>query len=184
MASLQPRLTVRAINPLLSGLRALGHDPSALLVSAGIDAGQLNDPDVRVPMRAVLRLVDAAVAETGDDNLGLHLAEHADLGSGDVHFYAMLASRTLGDAYERLCRYQRLIHDTSRIELDVQPGRALLRHVMAGHLAAPRQSAEFLLAVWVRAGRVITGIDWTPLEVHFMHAAPADPHEHGRYFRS
>src|SRR6186997_1943648 len=99
MPTLEPRLTVRAINPLLSGLRALGHDPGALLTAAGIDPAQLSDPDTRVPMHAVLRFVDGAVAQTGDDNLGLHLAEHADLGSGDVHFYAMVASRTLGEAY-------------------------------------------------------------------------------------
>jgi AraC-like DNA-binding protein len=183
MAAPEARLTVRAINPLLSGLRAIGHDSGPLLEAAGIDAGQLRDPDVRVPMRAVLRLIDGAVAETGDDNLGLHLAEHADLGSGDVHFYAMLASRTLGDAYGRLCRYQRLIHDTSRIELESEPGRAMLRHVMTGHRAAPRHSAEFLLAVWVRAGRVITGIDWTPLDVHFIHAAPANVRDHTAFFR-
>ena len=183
MAAAEPRLTVRAINPLLAGLRALGHDPGPLLDAAGIDASQLGDPDVRVPMRAVLRLIDGAVTETGDDNLGLHLAEHADLGSGDVHFYAMLASRTLGDAYNRLCRYQRLIHDTSRIELESEPGRAMLRHVMTGRQAAPRHSAEFLLAVWVRAGRVITGIDWTPLDVHFMHAAPSNVRDHSAFFR-
>ena len=132
----------------------------------------------------MLRLVDGAVAQTGDDNLGLHLAEHADLSSGDVHFYAMLASRTLGDAYARLCRYQRLIRDTSRIELETSAGRAMLRHVMAGHLAAPRHSAEFLLAVWVRAGRLITGIEWTPLDVHFMHAAPVNVRDHAEFFRS
>src|SRR5262245_8057431 len=180
----EPRLSIRAIHPLLSGLRARGPDSAPLLPAAGIAASQLGDPDVRVPMRAVLRLIDAAVVQTGDDNLGLHLAEHADLGSGDVHFYAMLASRTLGDAYSRLCRYQRLIHDTSRVELEFEPGRAMLRHVMTGHRAAPRHSAEFLLAVWVRAGRVITGIDWTPLDVHFMHSAPANVHEHAAFFRS
>ena len=184
MPALEPRLTVRAINPLLSGLRALGHDPGPLLNAAGIDPAQLSDPDVRVPMRAVLRLVDGAVAHTGDDNLGLHLAEHAELGSSDVHFYAMVASRTLGEAYARLCRYQRLIHDTSRIELETDSGRAMLRHVMAGHLAAPRHSAEFLLAIWVRAGRLITGIDWVPLDVHFMHAAPVNLGDHAAFFRS
>jgi hypothetical protein len=29
----------------------------------------------------------------------------------------MLSSRTLGEAYLRLCRYQRLIHETTRVEL-------------------------------------------------------------------
>jgi AraC-like DNA-binding protein len=96
----------------------------------------------------------------------------------------MVASRTLGEAYARLCRYQRLIHDTSRIELDVKSGRAVLRHVMTGHAPAPRHTAEFLLAIWVRAGRLITGIDWAPLDVHFTHTAAVNPRDHAVFFRS
>jgi len=96
----------------------------------------------------------------------------------------MASSPTLGAAYERLCRYQRLIHETSRVHLDVESDRAVLRHQLAGGAAAPRQTAEFLLAAWVRAGRVITGIDWAPDEVHFAHSAPADATDHARFFRT
>ena len=33
-----------------------------------------------------------------------------------------------------------------------------------------------------RAGRVVTGVDWTPQDVHFAHAAPPDTSEHVRFF--
>ena len=46
--------------------------------------------------------------------IGLHLAERADLRTVDVHFYAMAASTTLREAYQRLSRYQRVIHETTR----------------------------------------------------------------------
>jgi hypothetical protein len=48
----------------------------------------------------------------------------------------------------------------------------------------PRQSAEFLLAAWVRGGRAITGVDWAPLEVRFAHPPPSDLAEHKRFFRA
>jgi AraC-like DNA-binding protein len=124
------------------------------------------------------------VVDTGDQNLGLHLAERAELGLFDVHFYAMASSPTLRTGFERLCRYQRLIHDTSRVELEVQRERAVLRHELAAGKAAPRQTAEFLLAAWVRAGRVVTGVDWVPLQVHFAHVAPPDATDHRRFFGS
>ncbi len=184
MPGLEPRLTIRAIKPLVSGLRMLGHDPMPIVAAAGIDPATLNDPDVRVPMNLAIALMTHAVERTGDTNLGLHLAEHMELGSVDVHFYAMASSPTLGAAYERLCRYQRLIHDTSRIELEVNRTQATLRHRMPDGLGAPRQSAEFLLAAWVRAGRMVTGVDWAPLEVRFAHPVPPDPREHARFFRS
>jgi AraC-like DNA-binding protein len=96
----------------------------------------------------------------------------------------MASSPTLGAAYERLCRYQRLIHETSRVELEIGDDRAVLRHQLAGGAAAPRQTAEFLLTAWVRVGRVVAGEDWTPQEVHFAHPAPADSSEHARFFRA
>jgi AraC-like DNA-binding protein len=181
---LEPRLTVRAIRPLVSGLRQMGHDPAAVVTAVGLDEKTLSDPDGRVPVSMAADFFARAVAQTGDANLGLHLAEHAELSSFDVHFYAMASSPTLGAAYERLSRYQRLIHETSRVELEIGGKQATLRHRLAGGNAAPRQTAEFLLAAWVRAGRTVTGLNWTPDEVHFAHAAPHDRQEHERIFRS
>jgi AraC-like DNA-binding protein len=184
MPQLKPRLAVRAIRPLVSGLRECGHDVDPILAAVGIDDAMLDDPDSRVPTSVAMALLARSVEQTGDSNLGLHLAEHAQLGSFDVHFFAMASSPTLGAAYERLCRYQRLIHETSRIDLEIGDQRAVLRHQLAGGAAAPRQTAEFLLAAWVRAGRVITGVDWAPDEVHFVHQAPPDTTDHARFFRA
>ena len=49
-------------------------------------------------------------------------------------------------------------------------------------MAAPRQTAELLLAAWVRAGRVATRTRWSPAEVRFAHPAPSDSREHERFF--
>ena len=182
MPQLKPHLTVRAIRPLVSGLRELGQDPAPILAAIGIDDTTLKDPDGRVPTSVAMALFARAAEQMGDTNLGLHLAQHAELGSFDVHFYAMASSSTLGEAFERLCRYQRLIHETSRVELEITDSRAVLRHQLAGGMAAPRQTAEFLLAAWVRTGRLVTRVDWTPLEVHFAHPPPPDPSEHARFF--
>lgn len=181
-SQVEPYITIRAVRPLVSGLQALGHDPAPLLASAGIERAALNDPDAQVPWAAVLTLIARAVDRTGDTNLGLHLAEHADLGPPDVHIYATVSSPTLRDAYERLCRYQRLIHETTRVELAEQGDWATLRHVMPGGMAAPRQSAEFLLTLWVRGSRLAVGQEWTLTEVHFGDPVPPDPSEHHRFF--
>ena len=182
MPQLKPRLTVRAIRPLVSGLRQSGYDAAPILSAVGLDDATLAETDSLVPTSLAMTLLSRAVEHTGDVNIGLHLAEHAELGSFDVHFYAMASSPTLGAAYERLCRYQRLIHETSRVDLEVGDATAILRHQLAGGRPAPRQTAEFLVAAWVRAGRVVTGMEWTPKDVHFAHAAPPDTSEHARFF--
>jgi Arabinose-binding domain of AraC transcription regulator, N-term len=92
----EPRLTVRALRPLISGLLMLGYDAVPFLQTHGIDRDVLLEPDATVPMSACVGLLADGVRATGDDNLGLHVAEQAELGSFDVHFYAMVSSPTLG----------------------------------------------------------------------------------------
>ena len=181
MRNREPRLTVRALRPLISGLLTLGYDPVPFLQAQGIDSEMLLDPDATVPMSACVGLLADGVRATGDDNLGLRVAEQAELGSFDVHFYAMVSSPTLGAAFERVCRYQRLIHETSHVRLEKSGDRAVLSHRLAGGMAAPRQTAELLLAAWVRAGRVATRTKWTPAEVRFAHRAPRDARDHERF---
>jgi AraC-like DNA-binding protein len=77
-----------------------------------------------------------------------------------------------------------LINDTSAVDLTMDGERAVLRHSLPGGAAAPRQSAEFIVAGWVRAGRAVTGIEWTPVEVRFAHASPPDATEHAAFFRA
>ena len=175
-------MTVRALRPLISGFLTLGYDPLPFLQAQGIDSEMLHEPDATVPMSACVGLLADAVRATGDDNLGLHVAEHAELGSFDVHFYAMVSSPTLGAAFERVCRYQRLIHETSQVRLETSGDRAVLSHRLAGGMAAPRQTAELLLGSWVRAGRVATRTRWSPAEVRFAHREPDDTRQHERFF--
>jgi AraC-like DNA-binding protein len=179
----EPRLTIRAIRPLLLALRSIGHDPQPIVAAIGLDEARLSDPDALVPMSVGTRFFSEAVERTGDSNLGLHLAEDVDPRLFDVHFYAMLSSATLGEAYERLCRYQRLIHETSRVELAADGNDTVLRHQLSGGFPATRHTAEFIVAGWVRVGRLITGVDWAPIAVRFAHPAPPGSTEHSRFFK-
>jgi len=180
----EPSLGVRALRPLAAGLRALGHDPASVFAAAGLNIDVLADPDARVPALAVMNMLAGASESIGDSSLGLHLAERADIASFDIHAYAMLSSPTFGAACERLCRYQRLIHDTTRVVLEVEAPTATLRHVLPGALAIPRQSAEFVITSWLRVGRLATGVDWSPVEVRFAHAPPPDRGELERFYRA
>jgi len=176
------RITARALKPLVSGLQALGHDPGTILEDAGLSESSLDDPDGWLPGNAGATLLSTAARATGDENIGLHLALHADLRTLDVLYYALANSATLADGYAALARYQRLIHEGSTVQIDRYPGGALMRHAFAGGFPAPRYAADFILTAWVRAGRHITGVGWTPAEVRFAHAAAADIEDHERFF--
>lgn len=178
------KLAVRAIWPILDGLRILGHDVSAILHSSGLDRLDLKNPDASIPHAAAMGLWDQGVRITGDADLGLHVAECAREESFDLHAYLMSACATLGDAYALMCRYQQLVHTSTRVELEVDGKWAALRHILPGDRPVPRQPAEFLLAVWLRTGRKLIGHNWNPEEVHFAHSEPKCVAEHQRVFNA
>lgn len=183
MTTWKPHLTVRALQPVVAGLEALGQPFESILAEASIPVDVLEgDPEGRVPHEAMRKFWELAPEITGDDHLGIHLAEAAPIGSFEVHAYALLSSPTLRDAYQRACRYQRLIHEATDLSLEEGDEEGVLRHALPGGLAVARQPAEFLVTAWVRFGRLITGQDWLPSRVCFAHAAAADISEHQRIF--
>lgn len=184
MSTPKARLAARAVQPVLRGLCQLGHDGHGLLRAVGIDPAGLDRVEATVPREAAMAFWPAAVAATGDEQLGLHVAGAAPLDSFDVHGYALLSSSSVGDAFARACRYQRLVHDSTELTLTVSAGTAKLRHSFPGGKPVPRQSAEFLLATYVRFGRLVSGGSWSPHEVRFAHGAPRDTSEHVRWFRA
>ncbi len=175
-------LTVRALEPVVSGLAALGYDPGALSAAVGIERALLDNPEARVPHDAVMRLWQEAVAGSSDLDIGLHVAEAAAIESFDVHAYAVFASATLREGLQLACRYQRLIHESTELSLTPGTGGAWLRHTLPGGFAVPRPSAEFLLTSYVGLGRIASGSEWEPLEVRFAHPAPQRDAEHRRLF--
>ena len=182
MTVLEPNLTVRAVQPVIAGLGVLGHAVDALLADVAISRSVLEDPDGRVPHRAMMALWNRAREVTGDDHLGIHLAEAAPLESFEVHAYALLSSPTLREAYRRACRYQRLIHEATDLTLEEVPEGAVLHHALPGGLSVPRHPAEFLVTLWARFGRLVTGTPWNPDIVCFAHDAPRSTAEHERVF--
>ncbi len=182
MVERSPLLAVRALQPVVAGLEALGHAPVEMLAEAGIATSLLEEPDGRVPHGAMMALWGAATTLTEDELLGFHVALAAPIESFDVHAYAVLSSPDLRAAYSRACRYQRLIHETTELTLTEVSGEGILRHQLPGGRSVPRQPAEFLVTAWLRFGRLVTGSQWEPSWVCFDHAAPADPSELSRFF--
>lgn len=173
--------------PLLAAyMKEQGRSADSILQLSGIRGRDLTDPDVRVPETASREAWRLAMSTTGDEAIGLHVAQWLPRGSLDLVEYAFRTSATLGDGLDRLARYGRLINDRlSGQVLRTGPGRGV-RFVMGDADAKPLhpQRAEFAIALALRLAREATSLDLVPLEVTFAHAAPADLTEHRGFFRS
>ena len=182
MPARQPRIASRAVRPVISGLLELGYDARSLIAAANIDPKDLNHPDGTIPFSQMGALWRQAESSSGDDSIGIHVAEYLPLDSLDIHTFAMRASTTLREALRIAVSFQRLIHETTVLEFEEGKGRAALKHRLPGGGGVPRQPAEFLATLWIRVAREVVPGTWSPPGVSFAHAKPKDLGEHRRVF--
>ena len=165
------------------GRRGLATD--TVCQAAQIDPAWVDDPNSRVPARAMERLWATAERLTGDADLGLHSAETYNPGALSIVGYVILSCRTAEDALERLARYAPLLNDGLHVRVEHEPGTTTCRFGAAAGVdsflrRAPRQAVETLAAgIVLTLGRLATRPP-APVAVTFQHSAPASVAEHLR----
>ena len=175
----------RAVRFALSLLEGQGYDLRPLLYRNGLSAAVLRDKEARMPPAAVTAFCEAAVLATGDETLGLHIAEHVRPAVFDALGYVFRTSRTLGDGIERLARYHRFIGDAVTLRVDLRDELARISVESASRADVTRTISEFLLGTLTRAARSETGLpQLDPVAVEFSFPVPADTSEHRRFFRA
>lgn len=99
-------------NGLVAGLVAYavsrGTSETALIEASGLGALDLSDPDGRTPLPLYVRALKAACERLGDTGFALRWA--AQVGMADISILGLImeASRTMGEAFLQLQRYERL----------------------------------------------------------------------------
>lgn len=177
-------LSARVVLRVVDFCQARGHDAEVLCRGAGLSRRALLEPDARVSYEAVERLGQRALALTGDENFGLHLAQDVrDTQHFDTGLLLLMASPTVGEAIARMVRYQRYWGDGERVQAHRGAGGVTLRYVLAGTEGAyARHSDECALAEVAIGIRTLAGQELWPRAVRFRHRAPADTREHTRLF--
>src|SRR5262245_27458919 len=163
---------------LLAYVGALGHDVERLRRLPGLRGRNLDDPDQRVPDSAASEAWQLAAEITGDEALGLHMAQTISAGAVDLLEFAFRSSATLELAFAQLARYGRVMSD--RAAATVGWDADALSVTWDGRLV--RQRVDFALAFIVRLARESTGAEVVPSAVHFAYQAPGELREYREFF--
>ena len=144
--------------------------PAARLTRIGPDR-----PEIRVPFGATADLWERAARRAGDPLFGIHCALRP-LPSGTLSVIGFLVrtSPDLGTAFQRTIRFKRLVDELGRVELMEQPGAWSFTHK---ERTSARHFIEAIFARFVVVAREATETPFSPTEVHFAHAPPAEAHE-------
>src|SRR4051794_8828735 len=79
-------------------LKAAGKDPAAILSKIGLRPEEVRDPNIRLTVRSLIKLLNLAAEEINDEWLGLNLARGFDLREIGLVYYLIASSGLLEDA--------------------------------------------------------------------------------------
>jgi len=163
---------VHLVRPFLEELRGRPAISDAML-----DQWQEIDPDERVPVSAVHRMLEATAELTGDPDLGLKAARRTSLGDVGALDYLLNTSATVADAIEVAGRYMRLVNDTLTIRLEVDGDDAFIR--LDNTVILPRAAVDFQVGslFWNHARRWLRDVVGQ-VKVSFTHDAPVERSEY------
>ncbi len=166
-------------------LEAGGIDSARLFAEAGLDPAALDDPNARYPVARTTRLWQLAVAASNDDAFGLTVARHVGPTTFHALGYALNASATLHEVFDRILRYFTVISDAAGLEFsESAEGYRFAIRVDADEPPAP-QAIDAFAALIVRLCRGLLGRrDFAPRRVRLQRAEPHNRAGFEKLFRA
>jgi AraC-like DNA-binding protein len=166
-------------------LDALGLDSAALCKQAGLDPQLMDDPNARYPLSATSRLWALAVQVSGDPAIGLRVSRFVSPTTFHALGYALVASGSLREVFERIVRYHPVVSDALKLELSREGERYRFRLLQPPGSPAPALEAiDAFAAIYVRTCRNRLGRDYAPLAVYLRRPEPVDPTPWHSVFRA
>ncbi|HWR67851.1 MAG TPA: AraC family transcriptional regulator [Desulfomonilia bacterium] len=102
---------------LIRQLGEMGIEASRLLKGIRLENGWLDNEDSFIAYRDYIRLITNAIDTTGHSDLGLKLGQTVNIAMFGAFGYALMSSKTLGEAAEIFIKYQDLPGQLTRISM-------------------------------------------------------------------
>jgi AraC-like DNA-binding protein len=163
--------------------RKVGLDPFPLLREFGLPRRCLQEPEIKVPIDAVRRLLEASAERSGVEAFGLMMAQSRRLSSLGPLGLLLREQATLRLAVEALARYANRLNESLFLTIEDAGDVVVLREeLIVGESGSIRQSTELAIGVIFRTLQSLLGPGWKPRRVCFAHEAPVDRAVHERVF--
>ena len=154
-------------------LEEAGVDARLVFAASGLDPSLVAQPGARARADAARRLWLRALAETGNQYLGLEFARHWHPTGAHALGFAYYASATLLEAMQRFVRYYRVIGEATLPQLEEEEaGFCLWLKPPAGQPPMPYPALEAIFASVLTLSRNNAGPSFAPLRVGLARPAP------------
>jgi AraC-like DNA-binding protein len=163
--------------------RSAGLDPYRMLSEFRLPPRCLREPEFKIPLDTVRRLLEASAGRSGVEAFGLRMSEARRLSDLGPLGLLIREQPTLRLAVDLASRYSSPIIEGLFLTVEEQADLVILREeLILGRPGSVRQLTELAIGLVFRMLRAFTGPVWRPLRVCFVHDAPADRSVHDRVF--
>lgn len=165
---------VAALTGYVETMAAFGIDPHPLLVEQDLSAGLLTNPELLIPARSAIRLLERSAQETGCVTLGLRMAESRTIANLGAASLLIAHQPTLRSALNAVKEFRLRINSTLVLTIEEQGEEAILREDFS--LSRPelsRQASNLAIGVLARLCSEFLGEGWVPRTVYFSHQPPS-----------
>jgi AraC-like DNA-binding protein len=158
-------------------------DARALIAEVGLPPRCLDEPDLKVPARAVGHLLELAAERGREPAFGLRMAASRRLSNLGPLGLLVRDEPTLRAVLEALVRHMHLHNEALALRVEQSSNLVVIREELAGDGNQPlRQATELVVGVTFRVLSLFLGASWRPRLVCFSHRAPASLHAHRAFF--
>lgn len=171
------------VQPILALAKLVGAPAEQIAQAAGISIEALADRDCRVPLSAIVDLMEGIERATQDSAFGIHLAEAFRRRPENVLALAVASSPTLGDAFRRAARYTRILNDASSVDVLVTGDVLHLRYRLDPPWEPHPFGPQIALGLLCLIGRDSVGDRFRLERATFRHPAPRAADEYARVFQ-
>ncbi|MBL6852402.1 MAG: AraC family transcriptional regulator [Alphaproteobacteria bacterium] len=152
----------------------LGLDAPRLAHEVGLPVAALSNPDLKIPSLSVARLLEAAARRSGNQEIGLRMAEIRRLSNMGAVGLIAREQPSLRKALEVMVQYQWMQNDSVVAHIEEESEIAIVRLSFVGEVRKlSRQAVELCIGVLVRNVRSLLGERWRPQAVCFAHPKPS-----------
>ena len=141
--------------------QSVGLDPYRVVVDHGLPPACLTDPELRIPMTSVARLLENSAARSGRPDFALMLAERRSLSNIGVLALLVREQPTTRKALEALAKYMHLHSDGLRLTIREDGDLVTIGlAVDPGRLVPIRQGVELGLGFIHKSLQQLLGRSW------------------------
>jgi AraC-like DNA-binding protein len=148
-------------------------DVVPLLRKAGLSRSMMNDPELMLPARSVVRLLEESAEASGCPTFGLLMAEKRQLSDLGAISVLIAHQSTLRDALDVIVEYRNRINSNLTLQIETHGDTVILcEHFSLNPPMLSRQANDLALAVLYRICRALMPDNWRPSCVCFSYLRP------------